>query len=169
MGKAGARLAPSTGGPGEGLAMDLRSSLTRGAAAAAVVPLGLTLTATEARAGSASQRQNFSFTSQHTGERITCGIEHAVSAQVNAENNLLVFGETEVVEGPAVCDDSFATIRVSLDNGTDDDLSQYAYGTGGYVAFSNHFPSSWKFTGSHHTVYFDACSCYAPPVSLRPK
>jgi hypothetical protein len=151
--------------------MNIPSSLKRGAVAAAAVPLGVAATAVEAGAatGSASQRQSFSFTSQQTGERITCGIEHGVIAQVNAEDNLLVVGSTEVDEGPAVCDDSFVTIVFVLDNGTGDDLSQYSYGTGGYAAFSNHFPSSWTFTSSSHRVYFNACSCYAPRVTLRPK
>ncbi len=44
-----------------------------------------------------------------------------------------------------------------------------AKGTGGYAAFTGHFPESWTFHGSSHRVYFDACSCYAPTASLQPK
>jgi hypothetical protein len=140
------------------------------AAAAAMVPIGLAVTPAGAATGSATQRQTFTFTSQQTGARVTCGIEHTVSAQVNAEDNLLVTGSTEVDEGPAVCDDSFVSILFILDDGVgDDDLSQYAYGTGGFAAFSNHFPGSWTFHGSSHRVWFDACSCQAPTVTLRPK
>jgi hypothetical protein len=151
--------------------MNIPSALRRGAAAMAVVPFGVALGVDQAAAatGTATREQSFTFTSQQTGARITCVIEHSVSAQVNAEDRLLIFGSTEVIDGPAVCDDSLATILMHLDDGSGDDLSQYAYGTGGYVAFSNHFPSSWTFTDSGHSVYFDACSCYAPDVGLQPK
>lgn len=150
--------------------MGLRA-FRRGAAAAAVatLPVGLGATAAGAETGSATQRQTFTFTSQQTGQAITCGIEHAVTAQVTAQDRLLVDGSTEVDEGPAVCDDSAVSIVYVLDDGSGDDLSQYAYGAGGYAGFSNHFPSSWTFHQSSHRVYFNACRCYAPTVNLHPK
>ena len=151
--------------------MGVRSSLTRGAAAVAVaaVPLGLAATPAGASLGTASQRQTFTFTSQQTGQQVTCGIQHAVSAGASGDDYIVVFGSTEVDEGPAVCKDSHVTIVYFLDNGTDDDLSQYTYGTGGYAGFTNHFPDTWTFTHSNHRVYFNACSCSAPSVTLSPK